>query len=71
MNNIVTNLFIAFHASCSYSSQYLWRKIGGMLFVYSLLELRTLPNELLLYSMLKSGTGHNLSFSPKYYSGAI
>ena len=33
---------------CGYNSQYLWRKIGGMLFMYSLLELRTLPNELLL-----------------------
>ncbi len=46
MNNIV--LFIAFPASCGYNSQYLWRRSGGMLFVYSLLELRTLPNELLI-----------------------
>ena len=48
MNNIV---IIAFPASCGYNSQYLWRRSGGMLFVYSLLELRTLPNELLIACM--------------------
>ncbi len=47
MNNIVTTLPFLL-VGVTTAMQYLLRKIGGILFVYSLLKLRTIPNELLI-----------------------